>query len=101
MAKKGKTGSLGLWAFVAIVLNAIAWLWNLIETAFKFSVTISGKSLSSILTAIASLALSLIVLLVAHDFAERQSTFWRVLYWILAIATILSILFGIGYNFVR
>lgn len=101
MAKKGKTGSLGLWAFIAIVLNAIAWLWQFIETAFKFSVTISGHSLSSILSVIASLALSIIVLLVAYDFAERQSTFWRVIYWILAIATILAILFGIGHNFVK
>lgn len=101
MAKKGKTGSLGLWAFVAIVLNAVAWLLQVLETAFNLHMAINGHSIPTILTAVASLALSIIVLLVAHDFAERQSLLWRVLYWVLAIATILAILFGIGHNFIK
>lgn len=100
MASKGKTGSLGLWAFIAMCLNAVAWILKLIENVFKFSISIGGRSLPNLITAVASLALSIVALLVAHDFAEKQTKVWRIIYWVLAIATICAILFGIGYSFV-
>lgn len=92
MAKTGKTGILGLFAFLSIVINAVVWICDCFN--------LTGQ-IFSIAKSVASLLLVVVTLTVAYDFVKRQSTFWRVVYWILAIATICAILFGVGQNFVK
>lgn len=90
MAKKGRTGYLGMFAFIAMILNAIAWILQIAK--------LDGK-ISSILLAVGSLMLTIVCIFVAHDFAERQSQVWKIIFWILAILSLLAILFGVGHNF--
>lgn len=99
MAKKGRTGYLGMAAFIAVILNALAWLISFICDAANLTFAINGHSIPSMLTAIASLLLLIVVIFVAHDFAERQSKFWRIVFWVLAVIAILSIFLGVGVNF--
>ena len=99
MAKKGKTGYLGMFAFVAILINAIAWLFKILHDQWDVSISIRGSQLYNLLLGIGSLILVLVAMVAAHDFAEKQSTFWRVLYWVLAISSIVAIIFGVGVNF--
>ncbi len=101
MAKKGKTGAMGLFAFVAIVLNAIAWAISVICDAFKITLAVNGHSVPGLLTGIASIILLFVVLIVAYDFASKQSKGWRIFYWVVAIVSLLAVFFGVGYNFVR
>lgn len=96
MAKKGKTGYMGMFAFIAVALNVVAWLLTIIFNAVHFEASISGMRIDHLLQNIASLILLLVVIFVAHDFAERQTKGWRIFFWILAIAALLSMFFGIG-----
>lgn len=95
---KGKTGLLGLCAFVAMVLNFINWCIQVINNMGWVTI---GGSLLGIMSAVASLLLTGVVLVVAYDFASRQTKGWKILYWVLAIITILSILVGLGSNFAK
>lgn len=101
MAKTGKTGTIGLFAFGAILLNVIAWAITIICDAFKITFAINGHSVPGLLTGIASIVLLFVVLIVAYDFAGKQSKGWRIFYWVIAILSVLAIFFGVGYNFVR
>ena len=99
MANKGKTGYLGMFAYIAIVINLVGWLFTILHKKNWLTIKIGNSELGGFLTGIGSLILVFVAIFVAHDFAERQTTFWRVLYWILAISSILAILFGVGVNF--
>ncbi len=102
MARKGRTGYLGMLAFGAMLLNAIAWLLKVIFDACKLNVTVAGQPLQNIFTGIASIFLLIVVIFVAFDFANKQTKGWRILFWILAIVSLLSIFFGLGLpNFVK
>ncbi len=101
MAKKGSTGSIGMFAFAAIVLNVIAWGISLICDAFDITFAIAGRNVPTLLTGIASLILLLVVLVVAYDFAKKQTKGWRIFYWVVAIVSLLAIFFGVGVNFVK
>lgn len=92
MAKKGKTGVLGFLAFGAMILNAIAWLLRTLDITGDVTVVVDG---------LASISLVIVALVVAYDFAKRQTSIWRIIYWILAILTVCAILFGVGANFVN
>lgn len=97
MSRKGRTGYLGMFAFVAIVLNAIAWIIQIILTALRVDNSIGG-----ILTGVASVLLLIVVLVSAYDFASRQTKFWRIVFWILAIISLLAIFLGVGLpNFIK
>lgn len=100
MAKTGKTGGLGFGAYLALVLNAVAWLLKVIFEQFNIDWSIKGYKIPTLLTDISSLVLTIVALIVAHDYASRQTKFWRILYWVLAILSICAILFGVGKNFV-
>lgn len=92
MAKKGKTGVLGFLAFGAMILNAVAWLLRALDITGDVTVVVDG---------LASISLVIVALVVAYDFAKRQTSVWRIIYWILAILTVCAILFGVGANFVN
>lgn len=99
--KQGKTGNIGMFAFIAIVLNVIAWAISVICDAFDITFAINGHSVPALLTGIASLILLIVVLIVAYDFAKKQSKGWVIFYWVIAIISLLAVFFGVGYNFVR
>lgn len=102
MAKKGKTGYLGMFAFIAIILNAVAWLMKVIFDCLKVSVAIGGRPLQDIITWIASLLLLIVALFSAHDYASKQKKIWGILFWVLAIISILAIFFGLSLpNFIK
>ncbi len=102
MAKKGRTGYLGMFAFIAIVLNAIAWIISVILNAIGKDFTVLNQPIQSILTGISGLLLLIVALFSAYDFAERQTKGWRILFWILAIVSLLAIFFGLGLpNFIK
>lgn len=98
-AKQGKTGVLGLVAFAAICLNALAWLLSCIFEWANISINIGNASLQSLLTAIANLMLLFVTIFVAHDFASKQSKTWRIIFWVLAISSLLAVFIGVGVNF--
>ena len=91
MARKGRTGYLGMFAFAAMLLNAIAWIIKIVLDALKVNNSVGG-----ILTGIASILLLIVVLVSAYDFAKRQTKGWRIVFWILAIVSLLSIFLGLG-----
>jgi hypothetical protein len=102
MSRKGRTGYLGMFAFAAMLLNAIAWIIKIILDATNSSVVVMGMPLQNLFTAIASILLLIVALVAAYDYAQRQSRGWRVLFWVLAIVSLLSIIFGLGLpNFIK
>lgn len=102
MAKKGRTGYLGMFAFIAILLNAIAWIFSVILNAIGTKIIVLNQPIQNILTGIAGLLLLIVALFSAYDFAERQTKGWRIIFWILAIISVLAIFFGLGLpNFVK
>lgn len=102
MAKRGRTGYLGMFAFIAIVLNAVAWLLKIIFDWANISVNIGGQPLQNIFTGIASVLLLIVALFSAYDYASKQSKGWRILFWVLAIVSVLAIVFGLGLpNFIK
>ncbi|MDE5714929.1 MAG: hypothetical protein K2I42_02235 [Anaeroplasmataceae bacterium] len=96
MARKGRTGYLGMFAFAAMILNAIAWIIKIILDATSSSVVVMGQPLQNVFTAIASILLLIVALVAAYDYAKRQTKGWRIVFWILAIVSLLSIFFGLG-----
>lgn len=102
MSRKGRTGYLGMFAFVAMILNAIAWIIKIILDATHSSIIILGQPFQNILTAIASILLLIVAFVSAYDYASRQTKGWRILFWILAAISLLSIFFGLGLpNFIK
>lgn len=91
MSRKGRTGYLGMFAFAAMILNAIAWIVKIILDALKVNNSVGG-----ILTGVASVLLLIVALVSAYDYASRQTKVWRILFWVLAIISLLSIFFGLG-----
>ncbi len=96
MARKGRTGYLGMFAFVAMLLNAIAWIIKIILDATNSSVVVMGQPLQNVFTAVASILLLIVALFAAYDYAQRQTKGWRIVFWVLAIISLLSIFFGVG-----
>ncbi|MDE5855686.1 MAG: hypothetical protein K2H06_01425 [Anaeroplasmataceae bacterium] len=97
MSRKGRTGYLGMFAFAAMILNAIAWIIKIVLDALKVNNSVGG-----ILTGVASILLLIVALVSAYDYASRQTKGWRILFWVLAIISLLSIFLGLGLpNFMK
>lgn len=95
-APQGKTQTLGFFAYAAMIFNALAWLISMILDLIN-----TASSVSSILKMLASLILTGLVLYVAYGYVKRLTKTWRIIYWILAIVSILAILVGVGVNFAQ
>lgn len=93
---EGKTATMGFFAFVALIFNALAWLIGTVLGWFE-----STARIGSMLSYLASLILTVLVVYVAHGYAKRLTKTWRIIYWVIAIVSILSILVGFGYNFAK
>ena len=97
MSRKGRTGYLGMFAFAAMILNAVAWIIKIVLDALKVNDSVGG-----ILTGVASILLLIVALVSAYDYASRQTKGWRILFWVLAIISLLSIFLGLGLpNFMK
>ncbi|MCM1131384.1 MAG: hypothetical protein NC310_07785 [Roseburia sp.] len=97
MSRKGRTGYLGMFAFAAMILNAVAWIIKIVLDALKVNNSVGG-----ILTGVASILLLIVALVSAYDYANRQTKGWRILFWVLAIISLLSIFLGLGLpNFMK
>lgn len=102
MSRTGRTGYLGMFAFAAMLLNAIAWILKIILDATKSSIVVFGMPLQNLFTTIASVLLLIVAFVAAYDYASRQTKGWRILFWILAIISLLSIFLGLGLpNFIK
>ncbi len=100
MAKKtGRTGTLGLVAFVAIILVAIAYIFVGIQAAFTaWGVSFSFGRVPGLLQWISSILLTGIVVYLSYDYAMKQTKTWRIIWWVLAIIAILAVLGFGGFN---
>ena len=98
MAKQGKTGGLGMVAFIAIIVNAVCWLVIVLNNALNLGM---NNRIPNVLSALASLALLIVVAIVAYDFAKHQDKGWRIVYWVIVIISLCAVLFGVGVNFIK
>lgn len=96
MARRaGNTSSMvvGFVAFIALVVSAVCFG---LEALSKMGVNLG--SITGALSLIGRGCLLASVLLSAHNYARTLAKGWYVLYWILAVISILGF-FGIGFSF--
>jgi len=99
MAKTGKTGTIGLIAFVAILLVAVAYIFvglQALGNAWHWNINF-GKA-PGLLQWFASILMTGIIVYASYDFAMRQTKGWRIVWWILAVIAILCVLGFGGFN---
>ncbi len=94
-SKSSRDQILGLLAFIAMFINFIYWIICIINN--QGWITIGGR-LISVMQFVATILLTVVVLVIAYDWAKRQKKTWYIIYWIFAIITILAILVGFGTN---
>ena len=95
-ARTGKTGGLGMLAFIAIIIMAVAYIWLGIEKGFNIGpVLINGRSITGILQWVASSLGVVVMVWASYDFASRQTKVWRIIWWVLAVLAILAVI-GLG-----
>lgn len=80
--RKNTTSVLGLLAFFAIIIKALAYLLTYINGNL------------GILTYIADIIISFVSLIVAWQFAKTCSKFWKLVYLIVLILVIIGFVFG-------
>ena len=92
MSKSSKNNLLEVFAYVAIVVSAIAWLLvglnNHID-AIKFSGRLIGG-----LQLIATLLTFIVVAFVAYGFTKGKGTAVKVIYWVIVIVFLVCVVFG-------
>lgn len=94
-SKSDNKAILGLLAFVAMFLNFIYWIICIINN--QGWITISG-TLINLMQFIATVLLTIVVLIVAYGWAKGQKKVWYILFWVFAIISILAICAGLGSN---
>jgi hypothetical protein len=103
--KTGKTGNLGLFAFLAIILVAIAFLFVGLQALFQaWNINIDVTWMSrpaSVLRWIAEVIMTLIICYCSYDFAMKQTKGWRIVWWVLAIIAVCSVIGLGGFNVFR
>ena len=92
MSKSSKNNLLEVFAYVAIVVSAIAWLLvglnNHID-AIKFSGRLIGG-----LQLIATLLTFIVVAFVAYGFTKGKGPAVKVIYWVIVIVFLVCVIFG-------
>ena len=100
--KHGKTGALGMIAFIAVILTAVAFILVGLQAAFQaWNWNISLGRIPNIVRWVAEIMMTIVIVWASYDFANHQSKFWRVVWWILAIIAILSVVGLGGWNSFR
>ena len=91
-SKSSNNNLLEIFAYVAIVVSAIAWLLiglnNHID-AIKFSGRLIGG-----LQLIATVLTFIVVAVVAYGFTKGKSTTVKVIYWVIVIVFLVCVVFG-------
>lgn len=95
MASKKNSNVLGLLAFIAMFINFIYWLIQIINQ--QGWITINGR-LIDVAQFIATVLLTIVVLVVSYDWAKKQKQVWFILWIIFAVITVLAICIGFGSN---
>ena len=95
MASKKNSNVLGLLAFIAMFINFIYWLIQIINQ--QGWITINGR-LIDVAQFIATVLLTIVVLVVSYDWAKKQKQVWFILWIIFAVITVLAICTGFGSN---
>ena len=95
MASKKNSSLLGLIAFIAMFINFIYWLICIINK--QEWVTIGGRIID-IAQFIATIFLTIVVLVVSYDWAKGQKKIWFYFWIAFAVITVLAICIGFGSN---
>jgi uncharacterized BrkB/YihY/UPF0761 family membrane protein len=101
MAKTGKTGGIGMMAYIAICFVALAYLIvGMIAFFHAINVTwFDGmQKFGNVLMWIANILTTIVIAWCSYDFAMRQKKPWRVIWWVLVIIAILSVAGLGGFN---
>ena len=95
MASKKNSSLLGLIAFIAMFINLIYWLICIINK--QGWITIGGRIID-IAQFIATIFLTIVVLVVSYDWAKGQKKIWFYFWIAFAVITVLAICIGFGSN---
>ena len=91
MSKSSRSNLLEVFAYVAIIVSAIAWLivginhmtdWNL------------APRLVGALQLVATILSFIVVAVVAYGFTKGKSTTVKVIYWVIVIVFLVCVIFG-------
>ncbi len=93
MSKKSNGASApSLFAFIAVIFSAVAWLLDAILGFFG----LNGGIITMILNTVAKVLLFVIALLFSYDYARRSKPWVKVIYWISVVIVIACIILGLG-----
>ncbi len=99
MAKTGKSGNVGMIAFIAVILVALSWclvgLHAALVAMFQGNDFSFLLKLTNILRWVADIFAVVVMVWASYDFAQHQTKPWRVIWWILAIIAICAVV-GLG-----
>lgn len=91
MSKSSKNNLLEVFAYVAIVISAIAWLLvGIIHvTDWNGPARVAGA-----LQLVATILTFIVVAFVAYGFTKGKSTAVKVIYWVIVIVFLVCVIFG-------
>lgn len=91
MSKSSKNDLLEIFAYVAIVVSAIAWLLVGLDRALD---KVSFGNFVNALQLIAVVLTFIVVAVVAYGFTKGKSTTVKVIYWVIVIVFLVCAIFG-------
>ena len=87
-----KNGLLEVFAYVAIVISAIAWLLIGLNNAID-QINFGGRLIGA-LQLVATILTFIVVAVVAFGFAKGRGTAVKVIYWVIVIVFLVCVIFG-------
>jgi uncharacterized membrane protein YuzA (DUF378 family) len=91
MSKSSKSSLLEVFAYVAIVISAIAWLLVGINHVTDWNL---APRLVGALQLVATILTFIVVAVVAYGFTKGKSTTVKVIYWVIVIVFLVCVVFG-------
>ena len=91
MSKSSKSSLLEVFAYVAIVISAIAWLLVGINHVTDWNL---APRLVGALQLVATILTFIVVAVVAYGFTKGKSTAVKVIYWVIVIVFLVCVFFG-------
>ena len=92
MSKSSKNNLLEVFAYVAIVVSAIAWLLVGLNNAID-QINFGGKLIGA-LQLVATVLTFIVVAVVAYGFTKGRGTAVKVIYWVIVIVFLVCVFFG-------
>ena len=90
MSKSSKNDLLEVFAYIAIVVSAIAWLLVGLNNHTK----LDFGNFAGVLQLIATILTFIVVAVVAYGFTKGRSTTIKVIYWVIVIVFLVCAVFG-------